>query len=265
MIQLAMAGYTDAGRMRDHNEDCFLVDPDRGIAILADGMGGHLAGEVASAMAVEVIHHALGEPPAPAGGRRRGARANPVNDVMRRAVERANYAIYEASHERPECRGMGTTVVAALVRDGKLHIAHVGDSRLYRLRRGEFTQITEDHSLVQELLRDGLISAEQARVSPNRNLVTRALGVDVAIPVDIKVETVRAGDLYLLCTDGLSDVLAQEEIEEILVSGDGDLASATESLVAAANDGGGPDNITAVLVAVSETRGRRTPARRGRP
>ncbi len=258
-----MAGSTDPGQMRDHNEDCFLVDPDRGMAILADGMGGHLAGEVASAMAVEVIHHVLGEHAAKGAGRRRPAGANAVTDGMRRAVERANSAIYEASHERSECRGMGTTVVVTMVRDGKICVAHVGDSRLYRLRRGRLTQMTEDHSMVQELLRDGLISHEQARASPNRNLVTRALGVDAGIQVDVSTEAVRPGDIYLLCTDGLSDVLTDEEIGRIVAAGDQDFAATAQALIAAANRGGGPDNITAVLVGVGPG-GARRPARRSR-
>ncbi len=262
MSGLLMTGLSDAGILRAHNEDRYLIDPDQGLAILADGMGGHLAGEVASAMAIEVIHRSLNEALAQAPEKKIRGAASFAAEAVRRAVECANRAIYSASHERPECHGMGTTVVMALVRGSKLYTAHVGDSRLYRLRRGKLAQLTEDHSLVQEMLRDGLISVEQARTSANRNLVTRALGVDPSVQTDVGEQTVRTGDVYLLCSDGLSDVLADEEIERTLMVHVGDFAAAARDLVAQANARGGPDNISVVLIGAGETAKRRKKTRR---
>ncbi len=257
-----MTGLSDAGILRARNEDCYLIDPDQGLAILADGMGGHLAGEVASAMAVEVIHRSLNEVLAQAPEKKTRGAPSFEAEALWQAVERANRAIYDASHERPECHGMGTTVVVALVRGNKLYSAHVGDSRLYRQRRGKLAQLTEDHSLVQEMLRDGLISAEQARTSANRNLVTRALGVDPSVQADVGEQTVRKGDVYLLCSDGLSDVVPDVEIERTLMVHDGDFAAAARDMVAQANVRGGPDNISVVLIDVGEAAKRYKKTRR---
>lgn len=248
MNSLIMTGRTDTGMVREHNEDCFLIVPESGIAMLADGMGGHLAGEVASALAVDKItHHLLkafaeNRKPRPSNGQSFEAQ------ILVDAIKSANAAIHQASLSKPEQSGMGTTIVVASFHDNRLTVAHVGDSRLYRYRRQQLRQITEDHSMVQELLRRGLISADEARTSVNRNLVTRALGVDPVVEVDVKEETVEKGDLYLLCSDGLNDVLGDEEIGAILGRSGSDLDAASQQLIAEVNARGGPDNVSIVLI-----------------
>ena len=248
MSSLIMTGRTDTGMVRDHNEDCFLIVPESGIAMLADGMGGHLAGEVASALAVDKItHHLLkafaeNRKARPASGQSLEAK------VLVDAIKSANTAIHQASLSKPEQSGMGTTIVVASFHDNHLTVAHVGDSRLYRYRHQRLSQLTEDHSMVQELLRRGLISADEARTSVNRNLVTRALGVDPVVEVDVHEENVEKGDLYLLCSDGLNDVLSDEEIGIMLGQHGDNLEAATQHLIAEVNARGGPDNVSIVLI-----------------
>jgi len=248
MNGLIMTGRTDTGMVREHNEDCFLIIPESGIAMLADGMGGHLAGEVASALAVDKITHHLLK----AFAEHRKAR--PANSesfeaqVLVNAIKGANTAIHQASLSKAEQSGMGTTIVVASFHDNRLTVAHVGDSRLYRYRRQVLSQLTEDHSMVQELLRRGLISADEARTSVNRNLVTRALGVDPVVEVDVNEETVEKGDLYLLCSDGLNDVLSDEEIGTMLAQYGSNLEAAAQQLITEVNARGGPDNVSIVLI-----------------
>lgn len=247
MTGLVMTGRTDTGMVRDHNEDSFVIVPEMGVAILADGMGGHLAGEVASAMAIDQVTQYLMD----ALNTRTGIAARdgtPDADVLVEAVKNANAAIHQASVDRPEQSGMGTTIVAALFHDDRLTVAHVGDSRLYRYRDGQLTQITEDHSMVQELLRRGLISPEEARTSANRNLVTRALGVDPLVQVDVNEHQFQSGDLYLLCSDGLNDVLSDEDIVATLARHDSDMEAATKNLIEEVNARGGPDNVSIVMI-----------------
>lgn len=243
-----MAGRTDPGRVRSNNEDSYTTVPELGLALLADGMGGHLAGEVASAMAVETITNALVE---------MFASKPPIDDAstgahethaLAEAIRRANAAIHAAARARPECAGMGCTLVVGLFFDNRVCIAHVGDSRLYRFRGGQLEPLTEDHSLIQELVRRGFVSADEARASYNKNVVTRALGVDPDVQVDLREERLKDGDLYLLCSDGLTDVLTDVEIEAALRTRSDDLDGTLEHLVAAANDRGGPDNVSVVLV-----------------
>lgn len=249
MNGLAMAGITDPGMVRDHNEDCFLILPQKGLAILADGMGGHLAGEVASSLAVNVISRYLTDNLSRARKSRRGADGFSAEaTTVLKAVELANGTIYETSRSRPEFSGMGTTVVVTIFRANKLCVAHVGDSRLYRLRHGTLTQLTEDHSMVQELLRQGHITAEEARTSNARNLVTRALGVDATVRPDIQEYTVQAGDKYLLCSDGLNDVLTDDDIQSMLSHYGTDLEDAISRMVMVVNAKGGPDNVSVVAV-----------------
>lgn len=248
MSGLVMTGRTDTGMVRDHNEDCFLIVPESGIAMLADGMGGHLAGEVASALAVDRITHHLLKAFAERRQTRAGGHPSFEAQTLVEAIKGANAAIYEASLAKPEQSGMGTTIVVASFHDHRLTVAHVGDSRLYRYRRGTLRQITEDHSMVQELLNRGLISADEARTSVNRNLVTRALGVDPVVEVDVREERVENGDLYLLCSDGLNDVLSDDEIAATLGRHPDDLDEAARQLIAEVNRRGGPDNVSIVLV-----------------
>jgi PPM family protein phosphatase len=259
MNSLRMAGKTDPGMVREHNEDCFLIVPESGIAILADGMGGHLAGEVASAMAIDRVTHYLLN----AFSRTRTAKSRTLRGasfesaVIAEAIKTANAAIHEASLNRPEQAGMGTTIVAVAFHDNLLTVAHVGDSRLYRYRHGVLSQVTEDHSMVQELLRRGLMTAEEARTSMNRNLVTRALGIDPLVEVDVREQPFEDGDIYLLCSDGLNDVLLDEEIAAILAQHPDKLESAAQQMIVDVNARGGPDNVSIVLV---RTNGRFTRA-----
>lgn len=246
MTALKMVGLTDPGMRRDNNEDAYLTMPEIGLAVLADGMGGHLAGEVASGIAVDVIRRNLIA--AFADGEKAGDALSLEAESIRAAIELANRAINETSAARPECAGMGATVVAAVFHDDRVCVAHVGDSRLYRLRGDRLEQITEDHSMIQELLKRGFITPEEARVSTNKNVVTRALGVDGAVQVDVAEQPVHEGDVYLLCSDGLSDVLTTEAMEEILLRHGDDLDAALTELIAQANAGGGPDNVSAILV-----------------
>jgi serine/threonine protein phosphatase PrpC len=259
MSSLVMTGRTDTGMVREHNEDCFLIVPESGIAILADGMGGHLAGEVASAMAIDQVAQYL----LYAFNEARNARHDSGKDrsfetaALVEAIKAANSAIHQASLAKPEQTGMGTTIVVASFHEDRMTVAHVGDSRMYRYRHGTLTQITEDHSMVQELLRRGLISPEEARTSVNRNLVTRALGVDPAVEVDVSEQAFEDKDIYLLCSDGLNDVLTDEEISALLAQHDDNLESAAQKMIAEVNARGGPDNVSIVLIrtnANAETR-----------
>ena len=250
MSSLHMTGKTDTGMVRDHNEDCFLIVPESGIAILADGMGGHLAGEVASAMAIDRVTHYLLNAFAVTDAAK-SVTANCASfesAALVEAIKAANTAIHDASMSRPEQSGMGTTIVAAVFHDNMLTVAHVGDSRLYRYRNGVLSQVTEDHSMVQELLRRGLMTPEEARTSLNRNLVTRALGIDPMVEVDVREQQYEDGDLYLLCSDGLNDVLTDEEIAAVLAQHPDSMESAAQQLVADVNARGGPDNVSIVLI-----------------
>lgn len=250
---LEFAAKTDTGLVRSQNEDAIAISPVHGFALLADGMGGYNAGEVASRIAIGVTKNTLEEgfarmQPHPVDAFRQ--RNKQRHQLVVEAIQRANIAILDAAREEPEYKGMGTTLVAAVFRGERLTIAHVGDSRAYRFRQGEIQQITRDHSFLQEQIDAGLIDAESARFSQNKNLVTRAVGVAAAMEVEIHDHQTKAGDIYLLCSDGLSDLLATQEISEILVSNQQSLEAACEALVHRANDNGGFDNISVVLVRV---------------
>ncbi len=231
------ASRTDPGRKRRHNEDSFVVQPP--LFAIADGMGGAQAGEIASALAAG----ALSESNAHGGGESR------VTEL----IQEANRRVHERASTDPATSGMGTTMTVALVEsDGSITFGHVGDSRAYRLRGGRLEQITDDHSLVAELVRRGELSAEEAEVHPQRSVITRALGTDPDVDVDAFSVRPEAGDLYLLCSDGLSDMVPADAIEEILREYRSDLDMASRALVRAANNGGGDDNITAVLFEMVE-------------
>ena len=249
MSGLIMAGISDPGVQRENNEDAFVTVPEIGLAVLADGMGGHLAGEVASGIAVDIVtRNLLGTLAAVQKNTPEAQAPSLEAQSIKTAIELANSAIHEASSERPECAGMGATLVAAVFHDNKICVAHVGDSRLYRLRDGTLEQITEDHSMIQELLRRGFITPEEARTSTNKNVVTRALGIDANVQVEISEHPVAAGDLYLLCSDGLSDVLTDEAIAAALTQYSGNLDEALHRLVSEVNAQGGPDNVSIILV-----------------
>ncbi|MBE9563275.1 MAG: Stp1/IreP family PP2C-type Ser/Thr phosphatase [Proteobacteria bacterium] len=238
---------TDTGRVRKHNEDYIAGDNKLGLAVLADGMGGYQAGEVASEMAVSTIMNYMKATVKSHVERQTNHRYHPSTVQLEQAVLQANRTIYQAAENHSEYQGMGTTVVATLFHNNCVSIAHVGDSRLYRIREKKFQQITKDHSVLQELIDCGFYTAEQARHSPNRNLVTRALGVSEEVNVEVQEQSVLAQDVYLICSDGLSDMLEDKQIEEI-VQHSSNLEQIAKLLVAAANGEGGNDNISLILI-----------------
>ncbi len=245
----------DPGRARSNNEDSVAVDDAVALAVLADGMGGYNAGEVASNMATSFIRTELGR-------WLREASANASDADVRRAmdicVENANRAIYNAANANPQYAGMGTTLVVGVFRDGRLLLGHVGDSRCYRLRQGRLQQITRDHSLLQEQIDAGLITPEQAAFSANKNLVTRAVGVEDTVLLETHQHEVQPGDVYLMCSDGLSDMVDDTGIAQLLQSHAG-LTEGAQALIDAANDAGGKDNISVILVRAAGNAG--SPAR----
>lgn len=248
MKGLRMAGITDPGKRRSNNEDAIATVPALGLAILADGMGGHLAGEVASGIAVDIVKRGLINELDDSKRRARQNGLSPEAAALKDSIELANRAIHEASSQHTEYAGMGSTIAVVLFHGNKVCIAHVGDSRVYRLRDGKLVQVTEDHSMIQELLRRGFITPEEAKLSTNKNMVTRALGVESNVEVELAEETVREGDIYLLCSDGLSDVLEDAVVEQILLRFDTEFENALEYMVTEVNAKGGPDNVSAVLV-----------------
>lgn len=249
-VELQIASKTDTGLVRSHNEDSISHNQECGLAVLADGMGGYNAGEVASAIAISTLNEALEAQLQTRAWVARSRRSKYIQQLLAASVERANSAILAAARSEPQFSGMGTTLVAAIFHRNKLTIAHVGDSRVYRLRRGELALLTRDHSLLQEQIDAGLIDPEMARFSSNRNLITRAVGVDHAIDVEVHDHQTQVGDVYLLCSDGLSDMLSTQEIAEILRNTVSDLGLACDALVARANKNGGRDNTSVILIAV---------------
>jgi protein phosphatase len=238
---------SDAGRVRPNNEDAVAVVPDAGLAVLADGMGGYNAGEVASAMATQIVSQSLRASPSAGAPNPRELRQRVL-----RSVQEANEAIHRASLAQPAYRGMGTTLVLAVFHGVQVTVAHAGDSRLYRLRQGQLTPLTRDHSLLQEQIDAGLLTPELARTAQHKNLVTRALGVMPFVESDIAEHAVQPGDTYLLCSDGLNDMLTDGEMAAILKR-ETALQSAGRALIDAANAAGGRDNISLVLVRCSPT------------
>ncbi len=249
---LETAGVTDVGRLRDHNEDCIGIDADVGLAVLADGMGGYSAGEVASGIAVATLMTNLKAALVNSQPQLTGHNgSDPVGVVLLRdGITRANSSILLAAAGQTQYSGMGTTLVTALFHDDRMAVGHVGDSRLYRWRDDGFEQITRDHSLLQEQIDRGLLTREQARRSQNKNLVTRALGIDPGVAAEIHVHGVLPGDIYLMCSDGLSDMVSDEDMHLVLSSMRDKLQLAADHLVRLANDHGGRDNISVILVRV---------------
>lgn len=245
-MSLEFFSATDTGRARNNNEDSVAVHEAAGLIVLADGMGGYNAGEVASGMATSFIKTELGR-------WLQEAATNATDTDVRRAmdicVDNANRAIFNAANSNPQYAGMGTTLVVGAFRDGRLLLGHVGDSRGYRLRSGRLTQITHDHSLLQEQIDSGLITPEQAAFSSNKNLVTRAVGVEDTVLLETHLHDLVPGDMYLLCSDGLSDMLDDDSIAQVL-NGHDAIDDAGTALIDAANDAGGKDNIAVVLVRV---------------
>lgn len=249
---LEFAGATDTGMVRKFNEDSIAVDEEIGLMVLADGMGGYMAGDVASAMATSVITGQLKGALNLNATQQEGGRFSPQTLAVQAAAERANQSILKVARKNPQCQGMGTTLTLALFHDDRISIAHVGDSRLYRLRYDRLEQITMDHSLLQDQIKAGLIDSEDAKLSHNRNLVTRALGKDETVEVDLREEDVLPGDIYLICSDGLNDMVEDADIELALCELRANLPLAAKILVQMANDNGGHDNVSVILARVLE-------------
>jgi protein phosphatase len=259
--KLGCVGVSDAGRVREHNEDTIGTDPDIGLVVLADGMGGYKAGEVASGIAVRTVMSLLKDAVEreDLGLRDSGSELSRPGILLRDAIHRANKIIHQTARTQSHCEGMGTTVVAGLFFDDKLTIAHVGDSRLYRLRGEELTQVTQDHSLMNELVARGFYTPQEAQRASAKNYVTRALGVEPTVEVDVADVPVLKDDLFLLCSDGLSDMVEHEDIQLTMSTFGANLQTLARQLVLLGNDNGGRDNISVVLVRVLDS----FPARRG--
>jgi protein phosphatase len=242
---------TDTGRARSNNEDSVAVDEWSSLVVLADGMGGYNAGEVASSMATSFVKSELSRWLSEASA---SATDSDVRRAMEICVDNANRAIFNSANSNPRYAGMGTTLVVGVFRETRLLLGHVGDSRGYRLRAGRLTQITHDHSLLQEQIDAGLITAEQAAFSANKNLVTRAVGVEDTVLLETHQHDVLPGDIYLLCSDGLTDMLDDETIAQVLLRCEL-LPEAATALIDAANEAGGKDNISVVLARVRGSSG----------
>jgi len=245
-------GATDSGKVRAHNEDTFGTDPNIGLMVLADGMGGYNSGEVASGIAVRTIMNMVKESVERENlllADERSGLSRPAI-LLRNAIQRANQLIVHTARTQEACEGMGTTVVAGLFYDNKLTIAHAGDSRLYRVRGGHLERITQDHSLLQELVSRGFYTPQEARRATSKNYVTRALGVDAALDIEVNEIPVLKDDMYLLCSDGLPDMVEDEDIQLTVNTFGANLDSLGRQLVMLSNDNGGRDNISVVLVRV---------------
>jgi len=249
---LEIFSQTDPGMVRSHNEDSVACEPACGLVVLADGMGGYNAGEVASGIAVSVVVTEVSH---------RLQNSSPVDRVensgeelgvslLRDNIQKANASIFHAAQSQPQYAGMGTTIVSGLFYDDRVAVGHVGDSRMYRLRGEVLETITHDHSLLQEQLDSGMISVEDARLSKNKNLVTRAVGIDADVDSEIHVHDVLVGDIYLLCSDGLNDMVEDDDIQSTLYALQSNLPLAASQLIQMANDNGGRDNISVILIKV---------------
>ncbi|ATW24693.1 Stp1/IreP family PP2C-type Ser/Thr phosphatase [Candidatus Formimonas warabiya] len=227
---------TDVGLVRKNNEDAVCCDVEKQIFIVADGMGGYEAGEVASSLAVDAVYRVVSS-----------EQTDTPLEILRQAFYQANDRIFQHAQKNPEFSGMGTTLTALWIVEQKASIVHVGDSRAYLIREGKIASLTEDHSLVGELVREGGLTEEQAMSHPQRNILTRALGCSALVEVDVKEITVKPGDYFLLCTDGLTNLVSSEEMVHIVTQFH-DLKTAVHKLVGLALERGGYDNITAVLV-----------------
>jgi PPM family protein phosphatase len=240
-MRLRFGASTDLGRMRSNNEDSYLSQTP--VAAVADGMGGHSAGEVASAIAIEELSALREHGP--------WKTETAATDDLKQAIVRANRRIREMAASDRRLNGMGTTLVALLEDGDRVHLANIGDSRAYLLRHGELSQVTVDHSLVQELVDEGRLSQKDAERHPQRSVITRALGIDPEVEFDLFTYKLQPGDRLLLCSDGLSDVVEPTQIRNVLLRVR-DPQKAADRLVAVANEGGGPDNITVIVVDTDE-------------
>jgi protein phosphatase len=249
-------GLTDVGKIREHNEDTIGVDAEIGLFVLADGMGGYNAGEVASGIAVKTIMSLVKEALErqeidPVADQENGLKRPSI--ILRDAIARANKIIYHTAKTQPQCEGMGTTIVACLFFNNTVAIAHVGDSRMYRLRSNRFERMTMDHSLLQELVDRGFYSPAEAQRATNKNYVTRALGVEDTVDVEVHEQPVQKGDVYALCSDGLSDMVEDEDIHLTISTFSGNLETVAKQLIQLSNDNGGRDNVSIILAQVVDS------------
>ena len=244
MIHYTFHSRTDPGRARDNNEDAVAIDEASRVGVLADGMGGYNAGEIASGMATAFIKSEMARWLSETG---KHAKVKEIRRALEICVDNANRSIFNASGSNPQYAGMGTTLVVGVFHENTLILGHIGDSRRYRLRGGVLSQITKDHSLLQEQSDAGLITQEQAAGSSIKNLVTRALGVEDVVMMEINEHAVEVGDCYLMCSDGLSDMVDDAEIASIL-GGPVPMDQKADILIAVANEHGGRDNISVLLV-----------------
>lgn len=247
--KIEIKGLTDVGCVRDHNEDAISTSETLGLTVLADGMGGHRGGEVASAITISTILETLTK-------RLKKIKDSATDEesgyslesiAVHESVALANSSVFDASSKNSQYRGMGTTVVVLLFYDDRFTVAHVGDSRLYRLRDGILEQITRDHSLMQELIDRGFYTPEQARKSLNKNLVTRAIGIEKSVQIDIQEDVTQTGDIYMLCSDGVTDMIEDELIHDILKANSNNLEKAASEIIRESNEHGGKDNISVIL------------------
>ncbi len=250
-MRIKSFGISDVGKRREKNEDSFLANDDLGLYTVADGMGGHLGGDIASQLAAQTIEEVVkGLESDPDMTLKEGVRLKQgeYQAYLRYALKLSSRRIYEKAHDEKDLSGMGTTTVSLLFRNSKVYIANVGDSRAYRIRNDEISQITKDHSLVGEQMRAGILTEEEARASRLKNIITRSVGFQEEVEADIDIRVVRKGDRYLLCSDGLSNMMDDDEIRHVVITNS--LEDACKRLVDVANERGGEDNITVVLAEI---------------
>jgi serine/threonine protein phosphatase PrpC len=254
-LKIRYAAASDPGRVRKNNEDAFLADPALGIFAVADGMGGHAAGEVASRLALDTLREFIARgnqgKESPFSPNQTAVLSSPSN-LLVNGIRLANQSVYQSSQRKEEYEGMGTTVVAVHFSNSSSVAAHVGDSRLYQVRGPTIKQVTEDHSIVWEQFRQGLISKATLSSSPMKNIVTRALGMNPTVDVDVKELNLQPGDLLILCSDGLTDLILDEELVGTVNARSGNLERACGDLISLANQRGGKDNITLLLIQIEE-------------
>lgn len=254
-LKIQYAGDTDVGEKRDHNEDTLCLAPEQNLYMVADGMGGHASGEVASQMAVDTIKEFFEETAEDeelTWPYRMDDDLGYEENRLRAGIKLANLRIHEQASQNSEQRGMGTTIVSVLFSGETTYLGHVGDSRIYRFRDDELEQVTRDHSLLNDYIEMKDLSEEEIEEFPHKNVIVRALGMKETVEVDINTELPEHGDTYLLCSDGLNAMISDEKIENIMVDHQDDLETCCDRLIDAANDGGGEDNVTVTLVKVLE-------------
>lgn len=248
-MRIEVAGQTDVGRKRAHNEDNFALLGDYGLYMVADGMGGHASGEVASQLAVETMREFFAstadDPDRTWPYKMERDRGYEENRLIT-GIKLSNLRIFEAAKNNPQQKGMGTTLVSIFVTNEGVYTAHVGDSRVYRIRDGVMEQLTEDHSLLNDYLKMKQLTPDEVEKFPHKNVIVRALGMKETVKVDTRFDAPRLGDIVLLCSDGLAGPVSDEDIFRIIQAAP-DISSATNQLIAKANENGGPDNVTAVL------------------